>query len=476
MSFPKKEKKSGQRDKWNIFCRLGIILIWLFVWQLLAMGVHSDILLVTPFKAFGALLERMAQPVFWRTVGMSLLRIGGGFLAGAFGAVLLAVLSFRFPFIRELISPLISLLKAIPVVSFVVLLLIWWGSSFLSAAICFLVVLPNVYVNALAGLKNTSHALLEMAQVFRLPFWNRFFYIYRPALRPFLYSGLNISLGMCWKSGVAAEVIGTPDFSIGEQLYMSKICLDTAGVFAWTAVIIFLSFGFEKIILFFVGKFFEWEPACKAGGFIRQGNPKQAENESMGQGKAERPARRVTAVAACGQRSAGNKIICRGLCKAYENRQVLRSFNADYEPGHTYYLTWESGSGKTTLLRILCGLETPDSGKLQAEASFGMVFQEDRLCEEYSALRNVELVLGDRERAQAALSELLEPEDIERPCSQLSGGMKRRAALVRAMESDAACLLLDEPFTGMDVNTRQRAEEYIRKKAGDRVLIIATHI
>lgn len=439
MGLPDKEKK---QDKGNIFRRVGIILIWMSVWQLLAMAVHNDILLVTPLEALLALPERMMRTGFWQTVGMSLLRIGMGFLAGAAAAALLAVLSFRFLFVRELLSPLISLLKAIPVVSFTVLLLIWWGASFLSSAICFLVVVPHIYINVLAGLENTPRSLLEMAQVFRLPLWNRLFYIYRPALKPFLYTGLNISLGMCWKSGVAAEVIGTPDYSVGERLYMSKIYLDTAGVFVWTAVTILLSVGFEKVIMYFVGKFFGWEPACKA----------------------------------VGKKNGEREIICRNLCKSYKDRQVLKSFNADYEPGNIYYLTWRSGGGKSTLLRILCGLEPFDSGELKARTSFGMVFQEERLCEEYSALLNVELVLGDRRKAKAALLQLLEPEDITKPCSQLSGGMKRRVALVRAMEADAACILLDEPFTGMDAETRRHAEGYIRKKVGDRVVIIATHI
>lgn len=451
MGVPEKEQKNGIGRKRNIVHRTGVILFWLLVWQLLALAVHNDILLVTPLEAFSSLLEQIVQPVFWRTVGASLLRIGGGFLAGALGAVFLAALSFRFLLIQELLSPLINLLKTVPVVSFVVLLLIWWGSSFLSLAVCFLVVLPNIYVNALAGLKNTSRSLVEMARIFKLPRWNRFFYIYRPALRPFLYSGLSISLGMCWKSGVAAEVIGTPDFSIGERLYLSKIYLDTAGVFAWTAVIILLSVGFERLILFLTGKFFEWEPVC-------------------------RTAQSAMTVGAERKKQEDGKLVCRNICKTYGDKQVLSGFSADYEPGHTYYLTWESGSGKTTLLRILCGLERPDSGKLQGQTSFGMVFQEDRLCEEYSALRNVELVLGDRKRAEEALLELLDKEDVEKPCSQLSGGMKRRVALVRAMETNAPCLLLDEPFAGMDIRTRQRAEEYIRKRAEGRILIIATHM
>lgn len=424
--------------------KLGVIVFWLVVWQLLAIWVHNDILLVTPFSALSALLERIMTISFWQTVGMSLLRIGSGFLGGFLLAVLLAAFSLRFSFMEELLAPLMRLLKAIPVVSFVVLFLIWWGASFLSVAVCFLVVLPNIYVNTLAGLKNTPRSLLEMAEVFRLPLWNRFFYIYRPALKAFLYSGLNISLGMCWKSGVAAEVIGTPDFSIGEQLYMSKLYLDTAGIFAWTAVIVLLSLGFEKLFLFFTDKFFDWKPACRAAGHA----PKPLDI----------------------------RVVCRGISKAYGDRPVLTDFSAAYEPGRTYYLKWESGAGKTTLFRILCGLEQPDDGSVEASGSFGMVFQEDRLCEEYSALCNVELVLGDRERAKAALLELLDEEDIVKPCCQLSGGMKRRVALVRAMESKADCLLLDEPFTGMDARTGQRAEEYIRKRVGDRVLIIATHI
>ena len=106
-------------------------------------------------------------------------------------------------------------------------------------------------------------------------------------------------------------------------------------------------------------------------------------------------------------------------------------------------LTEPSGSGKTTLLRILAGLTPPDRGSLSASPLCSMVFQEDRLCEEYSGLKNVELVTGDRAAAAEALGQLLEAEALERPCSELSGGMKRRVALVRALAADSDLLLLD---------------------------------
>ena len=440
--------------------RLGIIVFWLLVWHLLAIWVDNPILLVTPIQAAGVLVESLGKSVFWQAVGGSLLRIGAGFLMGLFAALALAALAGRFRWVEELLEPLINLLKAIPVASFVVLLLIWWGSSFLAVAVCFLIVLPNIYISTLEGLKNADKRLLEMAAVFQMPFKNCFFYIYRPALKPFLLSSLKLALGMCWKSGVAAEVIGTPAFSIGERLYMSKIYLETAEVFAWTAVVILLSFGFERVILWLAGAFFDWEPECSA--------PRRRDRRGVRSREADRP------------------IICRDIRKKYGELTVLQDFNATYEAGQMYYLTSPSGSGKTTLLRLLCGLETPDGGSVEPELRFSYCFQEDRLCETYSAVRNVEMVIGagrgraqkrsDAATAEEALRILLSEEALRKPCSQLSGGMKRRVALVRAMEADSDCVLLDEPFTGMDARTREKAEEYIRSRQRGRIVMIATHI
>ncbi len=249
---------------------------------------------------------------------------------------------------------------------------------------------------------------------------------------------------MCWKSGVAAEVMGIPDHSIGEQLYLSKVYLDTGGIFAWTVVIILLSFLFEKMVLGLLERFLGWEPSCRG----------QKPRDGGREGKA---------------------LELSAVTKGYQGRQVLQAVSAVYEPGGTYLLTEPSGSGKTTLLRILAGLTPPDRGSLSASPLCSMVFQEDRLCEEYSGLKNVELVTGDRAAAAEALGQLLEAEALERPCSELSGGMKRRVALVRALAADSDLLLLDEPFTGMDALTRRRAEEYIQTNRKGRTLVMADH-
>lgn len=429
--------------------KVSCIFFWLIVWQILAMAVDNVILVVSPLRTLFRLLELLGESSFYTTAGMSLFRIGAGFLAGFLAGVILAACSRRLPLLERLLAPFMSLLKAVPVASFVVLLLIWWGSSFLAVSICFLVVLPNIYINTLEGLKSTDRDLLEMAEVFRLPFSTRFFYIYRPALKPFLNSGLQLSLGMCWKSGVAAEVIGTPAMSIGGQLYLSKIYLDTAGVFAWTAAVIVLSVLFEHLILFGAGRFFAWQPTCRAPERVAE--------------------------------TAG-PVLLKGVEKSFElpeagsRKRVIDRLSAVYEPGEVYYLRSPSGSGKTTLLRILAGLTEADGGDVNVPGPVSMVFQEDRLCMEYSVLKNVEMITGDKERAESALCRLLEMEDLEKPCTVLSGGMKRRVALVRAMEAEAQLILLDEPFTGMDEETRLLAENYISERQQGRTLIIATHI
>lgn len=421
-----------------------ILLFWVFLWSGLCLAVDNRILLASPLETAGALASLLRKGSFYATVGMSLVRIGTGFLLGAGAGLFFAACSRRFPLAEELLSPAMSLARAVPVASFVVLMLVWWGSSFLAVGICFLVVLPHIYVSTLEGLKSADGKLLEMAEVFRLCRRDKFFYIYRPALKPFWRSSLKVSLGMCWKSGVAAEVMGVPDHSIGEQLYLSKVYLDTGGIFAWTVVVVLLSFLFERLVLGLTELFLRWEPPCR-------GQRPRAEREK------------------------GKALELVSVTKSYQGRQILQGVSAVYEPGGTYCLREPSGSGKTTLLRILAGLTAPDEGSLSSKPSCSMVFQEDRLCEEYSALKNVELVTGDRDGAARALGLLLEEEALDRPCALLSGGMKRRVALARALEADSTLILLDEPFTGMDARTRSRAADYIRRRRRGRTLIMADH-
>lgn len=231
-----------------------IICLWLAFWQTAAVLVHNSIMLVGPFEALQALWSLLPAVDFWRSVAGSFGRISTGFLLAFAAGILLGSLAYTAPFLEEILEPFMLFLKAVPVASFVILALIWADSRNLSVVISFLVVLPVIYVNTLAGLQSTDPKLLEMAVVFRMPVWRKIRFIYLPALVPHLVSGCRIALGMSWKSGAAAEVIGLPEHSIGEHLYIAKIYLETADLFAWTLVIILVSAVFEQMVLFLISR------------------------------------------------------------------------------------------------------------------------------------------------------------------------------------------------------------------------------
>lgn len=442
------KKKWIQRNGKNCI----VILFWLAVWEILARLVDNSILLVSPLKVASTLCKMIGTSQFVQSVLGSFLRIVMGASLGFAAGGLLALLSFRYKVIRTLFAPLITFMKSVPVASFAVLLLIWWGSSFLSVAICFIVVLPIIYINLLEGLESTEKELLEMARVFHVSNYGKYSMIYRPAVAPFLKSGLQLSLGMCWKSGVAAEVIGTPVHSIGGQMYLSKIYLDTAGVFAWTVTIIILSVCMEKAVLYLAEKWWNRPP------HFRKKNSTKSQTDAV-----------LTA-------DTVEEIRLNRVSKWYGAKKVLNEVSTTYQPGKIYYLRSPSGSGKTTLLRVLCGLERPQEGTVEGVNRCSVVFQEDRLCMGYTAVQNVALVTGDEEEAEKSLKQILDESCLNQPCEQLSGGMKRRVALVRAMEAASDLVLLDEPFTGMDQETMEKAENYIRKRQRGRTVIIATHV
>lgn len=422
-----------------------IILCWLLVWAIVSRIIQNKILLAGPVETLQALGRLVLTGSFWNACLGTILRIAIGYMAGMLLGILLAVISAGRSWIEEILAPLITLMKAVPVASVVVIFLIWWGSGNLAVAISFFMALPNFYLNSLEGIRSTDQKLLEMAKVFAMPARNRFFYIYRPALRPFWDSAIKLSVGMSWKAGVAAEVIGLPERAIGEQLYMSKIYLETDKVFAWTLVIILLSQLFEKLCLKLWAAFQAWEPGCRS--VVYESKPEQ-QNLSL-----------------------------QDIKVSYGEKQVLQDFSATYEPDKLYVLDSPSGSGKTTLLRIIAGLTKPDAGTVDTGGQkVAMLFQEDRLCEEYSALKNVEMVAVSRSTAKEHLLQLLEEGDIYKPCKELSGGMKRRVALARAFAAGADILLLDEPYNGLDEENRMRVAGYIEENGKNRVVIMASHI
>lgn len=238
-----------KKTKKSRLAQLAAVGFWLVVWQIAAMVIGQEVFLVSPLQAIGTLLELLPQADFWQRVGFSAGRILLGFGLGAVSSVVLAVAAERWAWVETLLSPVMQLVKATPVASFIILALVWVSGSSLSILISFLMVLPVLYGAVRTGIESVDGQLLEMAEVFRLPLGRRVRAIWLPAVLPAFRQGCSVALGICWKSGVAAEVIGLPDGSIGDALYRTKITLSTGELFAWTFVIILLSAAFEKLFL-----------------------------------------------------------------------------------------------------------------------------------------------------------------------------------------------------------------------------------
>ena len=234
--------------------RLWAVIFWLAVWQCASMAIRQDLFLVSPVRVLIRLGQLAAEGPFWASIASSLLRIGGGFLLATALGVCLSVLAARFSRVRELLEPLLLAVKSVPVASFIILALLLFSSKYLAILISFLIVLPVVYTNVLTGIREMDRGLREMAQVFQIPAWRRIRYICFPQVLPYFRSACAVAAGLSWKAGVAAEVIGMPEGSIGEQLQQAKIYLNTPDLLAWTAVIILVSLGSEKLFLALVDR------------------------------------------------------------------------------------------------------------------------------------------------------------------------------------------------------------------------------
>ena len=233
----------------NRIIRVLAVAFWIAVWQGVSLAVGSEILVTSPARTFGALLSLLREGAFYRAVLGSLMRICAGFALALALGIALGALSFAVGWVRALLHPVVSVVKATPVASFVILALIWISSKNLSIFISFLMVFPIMYENMLAGLESADPKLLEMGRVFQLSRLSRIRAIYLPAAYPFLLSAARLSLGMCWKSGIAAEVIGQPRQSIGAELNQAKLFFNTPDLFAWTVTIIVVSVVFERLVL-----------------------------------------------------------------------------------------------------------------------------------------------------------------------------------------------------------------------------------
>lgn len=414
---------------------------WLAVWMLVAALVAQPLILPGPGAVALALLRLICDAGTWAILAGSGARILGGLALAAVCGGVLAGFSSRSRAFAHLVAPALSFVKATPVACVVVLLLIWLGSARVSIAAVFLMALPGVYFSLAEGLTQVDKPLEQMFRLHGVRGWRLFCaHTWREVL-PFVLSCARAVIGMSWKAGVAAELIGMAVGTVGERIYQAKLLIETADLLAWTVLVVAASWACERVLVWLlrVSGPVAWGAAVRAHG--RAGG-------SAGGGAAAELAFAV------GDRAPW--------------APALDGLVLNIPAGGSICVMGASGMGKSTLLSLAAGECAPCS----------MVFQDVRLVEDASALDNVLVCADARVDASSAtaLLRLLVPGvDVRARVAELSGGQRRRVEIARALLCPGDAVILDEPFTGLDTAARDACAEVVLDLLDGRMLLLATH-
>ncbi len=237
---------------------------WLAVWWVVSLFVGQELLVPSPATVLATLVQLAGTAAFWQATVVSLSRVLLGFLAGVVAGIAAAVLTTRYPAADALLSPLLRVVRAAPVASFIILALVWIPTGRLPAFISFLMVVPVVWDSMAQGIARQDRDLLEVAQVFGFGRWQTLRRVRIPLLLPFLATACTTGMGLAWKSGIAAEVISRPPIAVGSRLQDAKIYLETPEVFAWTITVVLLSLLLEGVLRWAAGRATTWLSAGPA--------------------------------------------------------------------------------------------------------------------------------------------------------------------------------------------------------------------
>ena len=419
---------------------------WLAAWMLVAALVAQPLILPGPGAVVVALLRLVCDAGTWAILAGSGARILGGLVLAAVCGGVLAGVSSRSRAFAHLVAPALSFVKATPVACVVVLLLIWLGSARVSIAAVFLMALPGVYFSLAEGLAQVNKPLEQMFRLHGVRGWRLFCaHTWREVL-PFVLSCARAVIGMGWKAGVAAELIGMAVGTVGERIYQAKLLIETADLLAWTVLVVAASWACERVLVWLLQASgpVAWRAAVRAHGRGLRGR----------------------AGAAAGDGAAAELALAVGDRAPWA--PALGGLVINVPAGGRICVMGASGAGKTTLLALAAGECAPCS----------MVFQDARLVEPASALDNV-LVCADARvdaSSAAALLCLLVPGiDVHACMAELSGGQRRRVEIARALLCPGGAVILDEPFTGLDAAARDATAEVVLDLLDGRTLLLATH-
>lgn len=245
--YPTTHSTLSKTGKWALEA-LAPLGFWTLIWALAAGAVGMEYVLPGPGRVLAVFAALAGTGEFWQAVLLSLGRIFLGIaLGGAAGAVL-AVATAVSPWADRLLSPAVKVVRAVPVASFILLVLLWTGRDWVPVVIAALMVLPVVWGSVRQGIAGADPQLLELARCYRFDRGKTLGLVWLPAVAPALTEGLATAMGLAWKAGVAAEVLCTPKLGLGTSIYRTKLDMETPDLFAWTLAVILLSLLMEGIV------------------------------------------------------------------------------------------------------------------------------------------------------------------------------------------------------------------------------------
>ncbi len=439
----------------NAAIRVLMVALWLMIWQIVSALTGLGFLFPGPVKVFLCLCGMLGKAETWAILFSTGKWVMAGVGIGIASGLVLGGIARLHPWVDAFFLPVVEVMKSLPVATFIILVLMWTGSGRVAMFISMVVVFPLAYQGIGEAIGSLSAELDEVAAVYGIGWSRRLRFIVLPQCVPYLRTIVRSSVGMGFKSGVAAEVIGLTTGSVGGEMYLSKLYLEGDVLLAWGVLVVLAVVVVQAVLLFLIGVIDRVLGRWAACNRMTEG---MAEAENHG---------------------CGGLVDVEAVSKSYDGAAVLEGVSLHVSTGEILCLMGESGIGKTTLLRVIMGLTGSDSGICHVQGNISVVFQENRLCTQMSAIENICMCMPEGKSAaygcRRLLLELLGEKDITRPVGELSTGMGRRCEIARALAVPSCVVLMDEPFAGLDSVNKKRAIEFILRHIGNRPLIITTH-
>ncbi len=460
-------------------------------WQLLAAAVSAPLILPGPLAVLRRLVSICGTADFYRHIGATMGRVFLAFAITFAAGSVLGLTCGHSRAARQLLSVLLTAVRSIPVVSFILIALFWLGSSAVPVFVAVVMTLPVMMTAVCTGCSAAPRQLLDAASSYRLKPGQLFRHLTLPCLLPFVRDGSISSFGMIWKVVAAGEVLALPKLGTGQLLYTAQLHLESADLLAVTLTIVLLSFSFERgaaaLLTLLAGQGQDRRRQASARAAERYGMPESpAENVNMAKNG-------NTGISQPSKASLPPEILLEGVSAVRSGRPLYRDFTLRFAPASSTAIIAPSGAGKTTLLNFVASLLRPDDGEFSGKVSFGdgtapprisFLFQEPCLFPRCTVYENVLLPLLnilEREAASRTALRFLAACGLSGKLSsfpdEMSGGERQRTALARAFAFPSPILLLDEAFQSQDLAQKLSLMRLYEKLLGDcpRTVIFVTH-